>query len=283
MRNRILVVVLLFVMNPIMLFGQIEEGQTMKKINFGVGYSHMRMLDRSATQLVYASNSIPIIGGYTKLTDKSVFMADISLEPGLVGCTGEFKDRKVLISQTNSSGNLETVETTIGNTVNYKDQFTVSYFRHVLGNHGSKFNLYAGGSFIQYFFLSFSKVPVLFHSEISLNPSVFATYRVNPSTKMHGRVAFPIVGLNTHLPFSKDPVDGKHNHFYVTYATGSKLTGPQNYQRINFDIEFEKEINTTWNFSVCYRFYWFRYQIDDLFHAYDNNLSIKFIRKLKYL
>ncbi|MBN1952539.1 MAG: hypothetical protein JW801_15155 [Bacteroidales bacterium] len=280
MRNNIVFIVILFIINPLLLSGQEEESQIIESLNFGAGYSHMRMLDRSATQLVYASNSIPIVGGYTKQTDKSVFMASISLEPGLVGSAGEFKDRKALISQTNSSGNLETVELNIGNTVNYKDQLTVSWFHQLWGHPGSKFNLYAGGSFIQYFFLSFSMVPVLFHSEISLNPSVFAAYRVNPSTNIHGSIAFPLVGLNTHLPFSNDPVDGEHNHFYVTYDTGSKVVSPLDYQKVNLSFELEKQLNSTLSFSVSYRFYWFQYSDQSTFNAYDNCISLNLKNKI---
>ncbi|MBN2276001.1 MAG: S41 family peptidase [Bacteroidales bacterium] len=97
--NKVLTAILtelFLVLNPVLLLGQSEEVQVRKYLNFGVGYSQLRMFDRSATQLIYSSNSIPIFGGYTNLTDKSVFMANISLEPGLVGSAGKFKDCKVL-------------------------------------------------------------------------------------------------------------------------------------------------------------------------------------------
>lgn len=272
---------LLIVMNPLILLGQIEEGTTQKSLNFGIGYSHMRMLDRSATQLVYSSNSIPVYFGYSKLKDKSFFTSGISIEPGMVGSAGSFRNREVFVKATNSTGNLETKEITISNTFNYKEQITASYYRYVWGLPDSKINLYAGGTLVEYFFLSFSMVPILFHSELSLNPALYGTCFINSNTRLFGSIAFPLVGLNTHLPYSKDPVDGKHGHIYVTYAKGSKLSGPKDYQRINFDVELEKEFNSLWCFSIGYRFYWFRYKTDNLSHTYDNSIIFNIKRKLQ--
>ncbi|MBN1117992.1 MAG: hypothetical protein JXA77_12340 [Bacteroidales bacterium] len=272
-------ITLLFFISITNLTAQNDIQKTINNINFGTGYSHLRMLDRQVTQLVYSANCLPISLGYSGISQRSIFQINLCFEPGMIGSSGIYKNRKVILESTNSSGVLESQEFIIPKTGIFKDVFNVSY-HHRIFMKDSKFSFYAGGTFVQYFYLSFSVVPILFMSEISLNPSLIGIYKLNETIKVEGNISFPVFGINTRLPYCNDPVDGEHGYTYVTFRTGSRIASFNNYQKMVLNLEIEKQLSSKWSVSADYRFYWFRYSQEKTIQAYDNSVSLNLKRKI---
>jgi hypothetical protein len=193
----------------------------------------------------------------------------------------EYKARDVKYEYTELDGQLESLDFTLGYTFHFQNQMNINYLIRLEKLSNDKLNIYAGGLFKQYFFISMTFAPVFLMSELSLGPKAYLDYRLNESVRLYSSVSVPVMSLVTRLPYSLDPSNGKNNNFIAVYRRGSDFTSVNSYQRINFEVAVQKQLNTKWAASAEYTFNWFHYSERVGIKAYDNSIHFKLTRYLK--
>ncbi|MEZ5070711.1 MAG: hypothetical protein R2751_07035 [Bacteroidales bacterium] len=251
-----------------------QSTDPVKSLRLGTGYVHLRMLDRLVSPLPYQSNMVPISLAYQSRTENGLFEVSLDLLPGMADNTGEFKDRAVVLSGYNGDGNITSSELALAPSFFGGDELTVKYLRRLNRPASSGVQLYAGAECKQFFYLSFPMVPILFHSELSLGPSLAADWQAVEGTTLRASASLPLLSLITRLPYSTDPVDGEHGYLYVTYRTGSRLTSVHQYQRVNLGLEFQKQMGDGWSLGAAYRFCWLGDSARPELHAYANSILL---------
>ena len=262
------------------LITETSKYKTYKTMTYSIGYSHFRIQDIQVSPFVYKSNNIPIGIGYANHKDKGIFSLDFFLSYGSIK-NKTFSDRTFSKSETNNEGEqiAETYE--MGNFPIIQEGIRVTYLQKTNLVKNNKYNLYFGTGINQYFLLSFTTVPIFVVSEITLNPTAYLTYNLNEKSAISSSLSFPIAGIMSRLPYSNDPADGKHGELIGVYTTGSKFSQPANYQKVNFSMEYIRQLSERWQVSFDYGFQWLHYSANRGVKAYNNQFSIHFIKKFK--
>jgi hypothetical protein len=257
-----------------------QENNPVREIQFGTGYSHMRFLDKQVSPLLYYNHNAIVGFSFQKRKENRIFSAEITVCPGAIR-SKEFKQRSFKYEYADIDGELNSFDMIEGNTFKFQNSIDINYLIKVNKLSNDRLNIYAGGMFKQYFYISMPFAPVFIMSELSLAPKIYLDYRLNQSVRLYSKLSSPLISVITRLPYSLDPADGKHNNFVATYYRGSDLTGLNSYQRVDFMLAAQKQINSKWAVSVEYTFNWFHYSERTGIKAYDNSIRFGLTRYLK--
>ena len=250
-----------------------------RKLTYSIGYSHLRMLDKQVTPLIYNANIIPIKIGYETKKGAGIWSFDLELGLGMNGSSA-YNSRTVQRPYTNNEGGLEYEELELAKTAIIQQEINVQYLTMWNKFSTEKTQIYIGGKFKEFFSISMVPTAVSVINEISINPVIAVSHQIKHSIKLKSSMSIPLTGLMIRLPYANDPADGKNGTFKAVYAMGTKFFTPLEYQRINFDIGIEKILTDKWTIGVQYDFYWLHYSDKGGISAYNNGITVKFIKTL---
>jgi hypothetical protein len=255
-----------------------EEKMPLKYLDMGVGYSQFRMLDKQASPLIYKTQLITVLVGYTKESNRGIMSVNLHVGNGFTGLK-RFPEREIIYTGPDNDGVLKEEKYVFKHNYFFQDELNFSYVWKL--DHLSITNIrcYAGTQLKQFFYISFPAVPILVQSELSINPAIQLNYRVK-NMDCRSLLFLYVAGIITCLPYSNDPTDGKHNYFISTVLMGSEFMTIKDFQRINFQQSFVYPLSGKWSGGINYNFYWYGCHKNKSTKAYDNAITITFIRKI---
>ncbi len=251
-----------------------------KNLAFGAGYSQLLLLDKQVSPLIYKAQFIPLFIEYTKKTNNGIMNLKLELANGFIG-PKRFKERNRLIRYPDNNGVFQEYNYTMKNSYIALNEFDFEYLWKIKSPIGEKVKLYAGGQAKQFFSFSYTDVPIFVHSELSINPSFWTSYNLMGLT-CQSRLSVFAIGVITNLPYSNNPVDGKHNYVVSTFKMGSEIFSIMDYQRVNFSQYLTKKINNKLSMGLNYKFYWHSsHRHNKNSKAYNNSISVVLSLKLQ--
>ena len=260
-------------------FSQKDSSHRVKRVNYGIGYSNFRILDKQVSPFVYASHNVPLQFGYRSKKPNTLFEVSFGTVLGL-NRNSVYKYREVSIPTISNEGVVDFEVYELANAPIAQQELSVNYYRKIAGLNSNRFEVFAGGELHEQLMISFAGVPVFTFTEVSLNPSILLGYQLNQISLIRAKLSFPVLGFMFRMPYANDPVDGKHGPMLSIYTTGGELTSFHNFQRINYSLEYVKVLSDKWSIGVEYGFYWMRYTKGKGFRAFDNSLMISFYKAL---
>ena len=259
------------------------HGQTLqpeRSLDFGIGYSHFRMLDRQVTPLIYRSHIIPLSIGVTQ-SSKNYFHADFGISVG-AHRSRDFQLRRVVRRFPNQDGELSDDVYKVSDLPIMQQSLAIEYLWGLPSTNG-QFKTYVGASVTEFFSISFTPTAIFVINDLTLNPTVRSTYELGGNQLLYSQLSFPLTGLMVRMPYANDPADGKNGSFVSVYTMGTDLISPLDYQRVNFIAGYRRPVSNKWLMSAEYHFSWFHYQPKRGLTAYNNEIKLLFskIRKPK--
>lgn len=260
-------------------FACAQEGtlSTEKELRLGVGYGHLRMLDRQVSPLIYQANMLPIEVGFA-VEKKHRLELDFGLSLG-GNRSRNFAERLVIRRAPDNEGNLKDSLIQLGNVPIIQQAFNFHYYWKV-PTASKDLTLLAGFGLREFFSISFSPTAIFVINEVSLNPAVQARYQLSDDVRISASLSVPLTGIMVRLPYANDPADGKHGNFGAVYSMGTRLFSPLNYQKVNFQLSYSRPLGERWRFEAGYKFYWLKYHENRGVTAYQNNLQFTFSKSM---
>ncbi len=268
--------ILTFFLIPVLSWAQ--DDQKRRSMTYGLGYSHLRMLDRQVSPLLYQSNNIPLYIGF-QCDNKNLFNVDFSLNVGAHRPV-EFESRSVVRRYPDDEGGIINEQIDVGSFPLIQQEFNISY-HFQLPSPVDKLSYYAGLNLKEYFLLSITPTAIFSMNEISVNPSFIARYEIDEQSTVWAKASTPLAGLMVRLPYANDPADGEHGSFISVYTMGTRVFTPRTYLRANLSLGYQKSFSERWNIGFQYDFVWLRYTEKRGITAYNNSLMVKLSKTLK--
>jgi hypothetical protein len=254
-----------------------------KRMIYGIGYSHLRVLDQQNSPLIYRGNLLDATIGYEKMKPgKSLFNSSLNINGG-VSNSKSVDRRKVENHYFDNNGTLQQKFVRLVYTT-FQANLTAEYLLNVKGLSSKNLNLYVGGQLREYFFMhymatwGFDMPSVL--NEFSVNPKVLLNYKLHNDIELNTSLSFPLFGLITRLPYSNVPNSDKYSPFVSTFAYYTQFASIDQNQRFDFKFGIEKPLNEKWNFLLNYQFLWYHFTEAKPIKAYSNSIQFQFVRKL---
>jgi len=255
-----------------------------KRMVYGLGYSYLRFLDKQNSPLIYRGHLLSLNFGYEKVKpNKSIFIFNLNTVIGVTNSKHGW--RKTWNYYDDKNGDPQEEYITLIYPL-YQIDINTGYLYKVKTIFNDKTNIYIGGKIHEFFFINYLAtwgiaMPAIFN-ELTLNPSFLIDFKLKQNTRISSSFSFPVFGLITRMPYSNDPITENLGPFEGLFLKETGFTAINEYQRFDFELKYEKEINEKTNLRLSYRFYWFQYPEHWPLHSYNNLLEIQFARKLNY-
>lgn len=280
--NRLLLIII-FCLIILKGFAQ-SDSLKQKRMIYGIGYSHFRLLDQQNSPLIYRGHLLDLNIGFEKIKiDKSIFNVKLNLVGGIANSKRN-EQQKVINYYYDENNVLHKEIIPLVHPellINLSTEYLIKY-KNLLDN---KATLYVGGQIREFFHIlylatwGFDMPSIL--NEFTLNPKLLFEYKFNDLNKFNTSLSFPVFGLITRLPYSNVPMIEKYGPFMAVFKGGTNFSAINKYQRFDIELGWEKVINIKWNIHINYCFMWLHFPEVLSIKAYSNTLEFQFIRKLK--
>jgi hypothetical protein len=222
------------------------------QLGIGGGYVSRQLLDAQKSALVYISSEYQGSVFFRNEKDRSVFSTSLDFSMGTYDAK-HFRGRTLFMTSYDMEGNAS------------KDSFTLfsgimagtlqaSYFRKVAGTGNVRW--FAGASLQDMAVYPENNIGLL--NSLSLDAGFQMLANLGERQTLHAQLTFPVVALNTRLPWHNTATDPVAPEMKTFFKTGTRLVTVNNFQRFSWQVNYSRRLSDRWNLGAGFAFAWLR-------------------------
>lgn len=248
------IVVKLILILPAFSFGQVNDSTISKDWRIEVGYQNFRLLDKNSSPLLYSAHAGQIGGQLKK--NKTNTMWDIAANFSIGSSQSKrFGQREAIVyDHYLLNGKRDSSIYVLNPGLSFvQGELTYSYYWKIKN---SQSPIHVGGIVKDNFTYSALGADTWFFNQLSLMPSFRMELFNSPKSKLETELSIPIFSYLVRGPFAKDPSLPITSYFIANLKTGSNVASLNKFQQINFQLDYQYQLNNKKSIGISYKFMW---------------------------
>ena len=240
-----------------------------QQIGLGIGFQQRQLLDEQKSALVYASAEYSAGLFYRKANDRSVFSLDLNFSTGNYFAK-HFRNRQIYTVGYNIDGTATTDSVPVFSGI-LAGVFEVSYLRRI-GSQAT-INWYIGPAIKDMLVYPENNIGLL--NSLGLYLTVQAAGNINAKNRLSARIAIPLAAINSRLPWHNTATSPVWSETRTFFSKGTRLVTTNNFQSVQFNLNYTFRFASRWNLGADYTFIWLRIPYYQPMKSISNNFQLQ--------
>lgn len=237
---------------------QAQPGETVpvkplqRQIGLGIGFQQRQLLDEQKSALVYASAEYN--GGlfFRNANDRSVFSLDLNFSTGNYFAK-HFRNRQLYTVGYNMDGTITTDSLPVFSGI-LSGVFEVSYLKRIASQ--ASINWYIGPAIKDMLVYPENNIGLL--NSLGIYLAVQASGNIDAKNRLSARIAIPLAAINSRLPWHNTATSPLRSETRTFFSKGTRLVTTNNFQSVQFNLNYTFRIASRWDLGADYAFIWLR-------------------------
>jgi hypothetical protein len=240
-----------------------------RQLGLGIGIQQRQLLDEQKSALVYSSREYTAGLFYRRISDRSVFSAELDFSTGSFFAK-HFRDRKLYSTGYEIDGSVTADSLPVLSGI-LAGIFQVSYLR-ILGR-GENTAWYAGAALKDLLIYPENNIGIL--NSVGLYLTAQVARDINSKNRMSANLSIPLVAVNTRLPWHNTATSPVESETATFFKRDSRLVTVNNFQSAQCNVNYTFRLASRWNLGAEYAFVWLRVPYYQPMKSFINSIQLQ--------
>jgi hypothetical protein len=237
------------------------------QLGFGLGFQSRQLLDEQKSALVYLSKEYQGRLFFIKEMERLLFSSSLDFSFGSFDARHK-QGRQLYSVDYDIYGNVTSDSMPVTSGI-LAGKVKITSLRNLSNK---AIHWMAGGTLQDLLIYPENNIGLL--NSLSLNAALYASKKIQENQTISVKLEFPVITLNTRLPWHNTASDPVKSEMATFFKKGSRFVTVDKYQSLQLDLNYSCRLSKRWNIGADYEFTWIRVPYYQPMKSFVNRISL---------